>query len=256
VAGGPALIPRRLTATLTLGALALVAWVSACASLDQQIGAERRVNARALRMLAGEIADGNPDRFVIVQRGEIAAEGEDLAETLEEAAGHGVPDHRFVFRPSESGKSLHRLAFVPQGGRVVGRVLLDALGVSVKKHAGGAITLSRRGAQVRLEAGSGRLRVNLRTPDGRYHEEIDAWVDPKFDGPLLVDAAVAWGLRAERYEIPGGAEVEVPFGRPFLAHRSHVDVEFPDLRASGPSEILYKSVRMRGERTDTEKKAP
>jgi hypothetical protein len=162
-----------------------------------------------------------------------------------ESSARDVP-HRFVFRPEDRGARPMRLAYVAEGGIVVGRRFLAELSVESVGPPGRPPLLKRKGATRGVDlTRSPRLELELASLDGTAKEKVSAVYDPDFDGGLLLTRALAASLALERYEIPGGADVQVALGRPFRAHRATLVVNCPALQVSGFVEAVYETAPLR-----------
>lgn len=228
---------------------AVVALVlAACASRPAGPRGEEESRAKddeALAARAAEIAGAaDAKRWVVVQRGEIAA-GASFPDDAVRAAKSKAADvaHRYVFRPADRGDRLFRMAYVAQGGVVVGRVFLENLGLEAVGVAGRPPLLRRKGAGGGIDlAKTPRLPLDLTTLDDATRISVDAAYDPDFDGGLLVPRELAASLALPLYEIPGAAEVQVALGRPFRARRATVLAKVPGLGPRGPVEVVFEAM--------------
>lgn len=230
-------------AVASVAALALLA--SACASSpsDETVDAARRANQEFLDREGAAIAAAHPGRYLAVQGGSLAGAALLPDDAVRAAAGRDAdPPHRFVFRAEDRGDRLYRMAFLPEGGRVAGRRVFEALGLRVQLLPGSGVLLGRPGRPWAFGAApDGRLAIELRSLDRGTAETIDIAVDPEFDGGLLLDRGTAERLGLRRHEIPGRAEVQVALGRPFDARRALVLVSVPQASASGVVEALVEA---------------
>jgi hypothetical protein len=233
-------------------ALAVVALCLAagCASAKRlSVADARRADEEAVAANAAVIdSPEHAKHWIAVQNGAIAGTSALPVDAVGQAASKD-PDvlHRFVFRPGERGPKSARLAYIAEGGVVAGPALLASLGLTAKASAPG------RPRVIRARVGGGsldlattpRLVLELRTLDSSATTTVSAAYDPDFDGPLLVTDAVAEALRLERFEIPGGCDVQVAVSRPFLAHRATVIAHLEALNATAPAEVVFEGAGQR-----------
>jgi len=210
---------------------------------DARTGDEAAVAAREAEFDAPEFES----KYVVVQDGDVAATATLADDAVRLAAEKSpTPAHRFVFRPAERGTPNYRMAFLAEGGVVVGRRFLEALGLEAVGAPGRASVVRAKGARTGFDLPpTARLAVEVTTLDGATRRTIQAVYDPDFDGPLLVPVAVAAEFALERYEVPGRADIQVAIGRPFRAHRATVLADVPALSASGTVEVVYEDTSLR-----------
>jgi hypothetical protein len=209
-----------------------------------------------------EIEQKHAGRFVVVEGGTVVALGTSAAAAAAAAdlgilmlpakplpAGTKPPDakprppaeHRFVFRPEDAGDRLYRAAFVPSGGLVAGRRLLEDLGFRVVKTDGeGRVTLERGGKRTVFDPRkTPRVALALTSLNGRSARTLEVPLDADFDGGLFLPPALAIALDAPLAEIPGTCEVQFAVGRPTAVLRGWARARSPDLDAEGTVEILW-----------------
>ena len=231
-------------------ALLLVLLCGACASgpATDTIDAQRKLNEEALASNAAAIdATEHARRWVVVQKGIVVASASLPDDAVRAAQAKDAPaSHRFVFRPGDRGTPLYRLAYLAEGGVVVGRRFLADLSLEAAGAAGRPPVVRRKtgGTGVDL-AQTRRLVIEIASLDASVRRTISAAYDPDFDGGLLVTREVAAALHLERFEIPGGAQVQVALGRPFRAHRATVIAKIQALETSGPAEVVYETAPRR-----------
>ncbi len=231
--------------------LALTLVAAACATSTRESPALEDARRKDDEWVAANAAtlDGAPyaKRWVVVQEGGIvgAAALPDDAVRAAESTARDVP-HRFVFRPEDRGTRPMRLAYVAEGGIVVGRKFLAELSVESVGPPGRPPLLKRKGGTRGVDLSrSQRLEIELTALDGSAHEKVSAAFDPDFDGGLLLTREAAAALSLERFEIPGGADVQVALGRPFRAHRATLSAKCPALQVSGLVEAVYETAPLR-----------
>jgi len=220
------------------------ALLAACAVSQRAdpVGDARRVDQDAV---AARDADDPLDagRWIVVQHGGVAAVAS-LPDDAVRAADAESPDalHRFVYRPSDAGRHLYRMAYVPDGGVAAGRRFLADLGLATTGPAARPTGLHRADGGAAIDLGRvPRFEIEIESLDGAARVTLTAAYDPDFDGGLLVPRQTAAALRLERFEIPGGADVQVALGRPFNAARATAVVTVPELQTSGPAEIVFET---------------
>lgn len=219
-----------------LGALLL----GACAGVGGSAGTDRERDEKAAAGLSAALDAGDPDRWVVIQQGRIVAQGPEIGKTLDEAVRSGFTTHRFVFRPRARGAHFHRIAYLPEGGVVAGRAFVEALGLGSDGPQERPRAWLAGGKRLDLGAeAAAQFEVEVADPEGRRWERVRAVYDPAFDGSLLLDRATAERLRLDMFEIPGGAEVEVAFGRPLRANRSSVRLKIEALGIDAAGEVLH-----------------
>jgi len=178
-------------------------------------------------------------KYVVVQDGEVAATATLADDAAREAAKKDAgPPHRFVFRPSDRGATpAYRMAYLAEGGVVVGKKFLQTLGIESGRLLDAA---EMRPVHLKLLV-TPHVKIDVETLDGSARRTIDAVYDPDFDGSLLVPVAVASALSLQRFEIPGEADVQVALGRPFRARRALVIAKVAGIAASGAVEVEYEA---------------
>jgi len=225
--------------------LLLASLATACASTaeDEEVTAARRANQAFLDREGDAIEAKHPGRYLVVQGGDLVAAAFLPDDAVRAAERRGDdPPHRFVFRAEDRGDRLYRMAFLPEGGRVAGKRVFEAMGLRVQLLPGSGVLLGRPGRPWAFGAApDGRLAIEVQSLDRGTTETIDIAVDPEFDGGLLLDRETAERLGLGRQEIPGRAEVQVALGRPFDARRSLVLVSVPQASASGVVEALVEA---------------
>jgi hypothetical protein len=226
------------------GACLAAALLAACA-VTQRTDPAGEARRRDQDAVAARDADDPLDsgRWIVVQDGAVAAVAS-LPDDAVRAADAESPGalHRFVYRPSDAGQHLYRMAYVPDGGVAAGRRFLADLGLQTTGSAGRVTGLHRAGGGPAIDLGRvPRFAIEVESLDGTARVTLTAAYDPDFDGGLLVPRETAAALRLERFEIPGGADVQVALGRPFSAARATAIVTVPELQASGPAEIVYET---------------
>lgn len=229
----------------------LVLLAAACATSRVESPALDAARTKDEETVAANSAtlDGPPyaGRWVVVQRGEIAAAAalpDDAVRAVEASAGDVV--HRFVFRPADRGTRSMRLAYVAEGGIVVGRRFLADLGVESVGPAGRPPLLKRKGGSRGVDLGrTPRIEIDASSLDGSRHLAISAAYDPDFDGGLLLTRDAAESLSLALFEIPGGADVQVALGRPFRAHRATLLAKCPALQVEGYVEAVYETAPLK-----------
>ena len=237
-----------ITARLRAAAagLAFAGLLAACASSpsEEEVEAARRANTEFLQRQGAALAAEHAGKFLVVQGGDLAAESLLPDDAVRVAARRDPsPVHRFVFRPEDAGERLYRMTFLPEGGRVAGKAVFDALGLRVQLLTGSGVMIGRPGRPWAFGASpEGRLAIEVRSLDREHAETIEVAVDPEFDGGLLLDAETAARFGLDRDEIPGVAEVQVALSRPFAARRSLVLVSVPQVSASGVAEALVETL--------------
>jgi hypothetical protein len=182
-------------------------------------------------------------KWIVVQHGEAVAAAS-LPDDAVRAAEQSSPDalHRFVYRPSDRGQRLYRMAYVPDGGVAAGRKFLADLGLEATSSAGRAAGLRRHGGGAGIDlTQTPRFAIEVASLDGSARVQLAAAYDPDFDGGLLVTRAAAAALHLERFELPGGADVQVALGRPFTAARATAIVTVSALQTSGPAEVVFET---------------
>ena len=229
-------------------ALLAAALLAACSSgpKPDPVGDARRLDEDAV---AARDADDPHDagKWIVVQHGEAVAVAS-LPDDAVRAAELTSPDalHRFVYRPADRGQRLYRMAYVPDGGVAAGRRFLADLGLETTGPAGRATGLRRRGGAAGIDlTQTPRFAIEVASLDGSAHVTLAAAYDPDFDGGLLVPRAAASALHLERFEIPGGADVQVALGRPFSAARATAIVTVVALQTSGPAEVVFETAATR-----------
>jgi hypothetical protein len=231
---------RRATTVLALTLAACAATVRNRAVDEARARDEEALASHADELDAPDLAK----QYVVVQDGDVAASAS-LADDAVRAAAEKSPStpHRFVFRPTDRGTPLYRMAYLAEGGVVVGRRFLADVGY---EPAGRPTAVRAHGSRSVVDLGkTPRLAVEIATLDGAVRRIVDAVYDPDFDGGLLVPVAVAAELSLERFEIPGDAEIQVALGRPFRARRASALAKVPALAASGMVEVVYESTSTR-----------
>lgn len=231
--------------------LALALLASACATTALESPALEDARRKDDEFVAanGATLDGPPyaKRWVVVQRGEVvgaAALPDDAVRAAESSAKDVV--HRFVFRPEDRGTRPMRLAYLAEGGIVAGRRFLADMGAEAVGPPGRPAQLKRKGAMRGVDLShTPRLEIELTSLDGAAHATVSAAFDPDFDGGLLLTREVAASLALERFEIPGGADVQVALGRPFRAHRATLIAKCGALQVSGFAEAVYETAPLR-----------
>ena len=206
------------------------------------VGDARRIDEDAV---AAREADDPRDagQWIVVQHGDVAAVAS-LPDDAVRAAEAKLPNavHRFVYRPSDCGQRLYRMAYVPDGGVAAGRRFLADLGLQATGPAGRATGLIRRGGGDGIDlTRTPRFAIDVAALDGSAHVTLTAAYDPDFDGGLLVPRETAAALHLERFEIPGGADVQVALARPFHAARATAIVTVTALQTSGPAEVVFET---------------
>lgn len=227
-------------------ALVLVAALAACSSSARLLAIEdaRAKDEEAVAAREAEI-DGSKyaDQYLVVQDGDVAATARTADEAVRAAAAKSAePAHRYVFRPADRATPLYRMAYLAEGGVVVGRRFLADVGLEVKGAAGAAPVVRHAKSRSIVDLRpTQRLAVEVATLDGAVRRTIEATYDPDFDGGLLVPVEVAGELALERFELPGDAEVQVALGRPFRARRATALATVASLSASGAVEVVYEN---------------
>jgi len=224
--------------------------LAACASgpAAGPVESQRKLDEEALVVHAAAIdAPEHARHWVVVQDGRVAASASLPDDAVRAAQQKGASAaHRFVFRPADRGTPLYRLAYLAEGGIVVGRRFLADLSLEATGTAGKPPVVRRKSGGTGVDlARAGRLVLEIASLDDSVRRTIDAAYDTDFDGGLLVTRDVAAALRLERFEIPGGAEVQVALGRPFRAHRATVIARIAALHAQGPAEVVYETAPLR-----------
>jgi hypothetical protein len=229
----------------TAAALALALALPACASAPTDVEAQRKRDREFLATKAGDLFADAPRSYAIVQTGDAAGSGPTADDAARLAASKAPPGtlHRFIFRKDDAGDRLHRMTFLPEGGLVAGRAFLARLGYRVvsvgSSGPGRPLVLERRGSRRTIDlAAHPRLSLELGPLAGTPVVPLDVPLDPDFDGPLLLPAALTAGLDLELAEIPGRAEVQVALGRPFEARRAWVVARSTDLGVTEAVEVL------------------
>jgi len=225
--------------------LAAAALLAACASdaEDPRIAQMRHVNQQFLDAEGATLVAAHPGEVLVVQNGALAAHAA-LADDALRAAAEADPGavHRFVLRPEDPGPRLCRMTFLPEGGRVAGRRVFEALGLRARLIPGTGVLFGPPDRPTAFGGSEdGRVEIEVRPLDGSAVETLDVPVDPDFDGGLLLDRGTAARLGLERHEIPGRAEVQVVLSRPFDARRALVLVRVPQADASGVVEALVET---------------
>jgi hypothetical protein len=226
-------------------ALAIVLAACASTAAPRVVDEARRRDDAAVAAHADELDDAkSAKRYVVVQDGDVAATAPLVDEALRAAAAKSpTTPHRFVFRPADRGTPLYRMAYLAEGGVVVGRGFLAAIGY---EPTGKPSVVRAKGGRAGFDLGTPpRLAFDVETLDGAARRAIEAVYDPDFDGGLLVPVDVAAELSLERFELPGDAEVQVALGRPFRAHRATALAKVASLSASGTIEVVYEDTSAR-----------
>src|SRR5207247_952645 len=110
----------------------VAALLAACASSRpvDPMDAARTRDMDAVEMAKAEIEAMPPSRFVVVEMGRVTAAAmlpDDAVRAAEKKDASTL--HRFVFRPLDLGARQYRLAYIAEGGIVLGRRFVTDLGL-------------------------------------------------------------------------------------------------------------------------------
>lgn len=226
----------------TLG-LATVLGLVACAGGPTTVDAARARNLEYVEGEATALGERHPERFVVIQRGGLAAAATAADDAVRAAERReAAPLHRYVFRPGDEGKRAYRMTFLPTGGVVVGRRFFEAFRARASWRPGKPLVVERLGTRRELDLEqTPRLGLIVETLDREQEIVISAVMDLDFDGALLIEPATAEALGLERFEIPGDADVQVALGRPFRARRALALVHVPLLQLDAVVEIAFET---------------
>lgn len=211
--------------------------LTACAGAAEQRDAARRQNLAAASRLVVE------SPVTVVSGGEVVAEAESVEEALSSLEDSGA--HRLWVVPAHSAGRLLPLVYLPAGGAVAGRELLESLGIRRTERTGRPTRLRLGGKSIELDVERPHLDLELRPLEGGEPRHIRVPLQHDFPAALLLPTETFDELDADRSELSGIDEVQVALGRPFRARRALLRVRLPALGAEGIVPVVSETLPAR-----------